>query len=374
MREIDHPVPGNAEVVDGLIKAAERASGRKVIVTDERLSTSGGLAKAVAMVFCEEGGADCMYLGDIQARAQVVYGCELMKHMLVTSTSMNVRPLTPTITADFVKYDLTSDPICFDFVPWMVTAEMRRRQEGAPGPLKVAFVRHPGSLAPVTDQKWQFFLNVIRPSMELFGAVEDAAAANGRHEEYCGLREIALMHKGGIEVPKIKVPEPAMQAIRNRLGNRNPVTLTLREGPSYQHRNSDVEEWDKLAQWFSREGEDVIVVRDTARASEPFGPFEICPEASQNLHMRAALYEQSKCNLFVTNGPWGLAYFGSKPWLTFATITDDQPEGFNRPEWWGRYMGLNEDKQLPWATPQQRIVYENDKFENMKAAYKALQI
>lgn len=360
MQEIEHKIPGNAEVIDGLEKALERAKS--------------GLGRAVAIVFCEHGGADVMYLGDVHARAQVVYGCNLMIQLLVSSTSMNVRPLVPTIGADFVKYDLSSDPICFDFIPWLVTAKMKMIQEGAPGPLKVAFIRNPTSLAPITDQKWTFFNKVIRPSLELFGAVEDAAAAEGRHEEFAGLRDIAAGFKTGVYVPKIEVPERALLAMAGILEGRRPVTITLRESPSYMHRNSDTQEWRKLARWLEHRGESVIVVRDTAKATERWGNFDICPEASTDILMRAALYELAKCNLFVTNGPWGLAYFGTKPWLMFASIDDDQPEQFNRPAWWNMFMGLNSDKQIPWSSPQQRIVYKRDTFDNMRNAYEALQL
>src|SRR5262249_13756503 len=136
MRETEPVVPGNEQVVDGLQKALARAQT--------------GIAKCVALIFCEHAGADVMYLGDVSARAQVVYGCELLNHLLATSSSMNVRRMDETRSASLVKYALTADPICFDFLPWLVTADMRRRQEQQPGPLKVAFVRHPTSLAPVT--------------------------------------------------------------------------------------------------------------------------------------------------------------------------------------------------------------------------------
>ena len=358
MREVEHIVPGNAQVIEGLEKALERAKG--------------GMATAVALVFCEGAGADIMYLGEVSARAQVAYGCNLIINMLITSSSLNVRPLQQTVPANLVKYDLTADPICFDFLCWLVQAEMRRRQENAPAPLRVAFVRNPASLTGVTQQKWHFFNKVMRPMLELFGAVEDAAAQNGRHEDFIGLREIATMFNGMVPVPSITVPEPAMEQMLEWLGGRKPVTITLRESGAFHHRNSNMPEWDRLATWLSRRGEDVVIVRDTAFATETFGNFDICPEASIDLHMRAALYKQAKCNLFVTNGPWGLGYFTDVPWLMFASIDDSQPEGFNRPEWWNMFMGLNHDKQLPWASPQQRIVYAPDTFENMRDAYEQL--
>ena len=360
MQNISEPVPGNQQVIDGLLQAVERARN--------------GMARCAAIIFCEHGGADVMYLGDVNARPQVVYGCTLLNQILVSSTSMNVRPMEETRSASLVKYDLSGDPICFDFLPWLVSAEIRRRIEGAPAPLKVAFVRHPTSLTSITDQKWKFLNNVMRPMLELFGAVESGDAANGRHEEFLGLKPISEAYLSGVPVPQMQVPAEAMTRMADALNGRKPVTITLRESGAFAHRNSDLGEWDKFATWLSRQGEDVVIVRDTAKATELFGNFDICPEASVDLHMRAALYKQAKCNCFVTNGPWGLAYFTEVPWLMLASIDDSQPEAFNRPKWWQDFMGLNGDRQLPWASPQQRIVYDKDSFEVMKKAWLDLKL
>ena len=159
---------------------------------------------------------------------------------------------------------------------------------------------------------------------------------------------------------------------REALDGRRPVTITLREGAGFAHRNSDMEAWQKFGRWLSRKGESVIIVRDTINADKPLANFDICSDASLDLHKRAALYRHAKCNCFVTNGPWGLAYFTKVPWLTFASIDDEQPEHFNRPAWWNMFMGLTHEKQLPWATAQQRIIYKRDTFDNLRGAYEEL--
>ena len=48
-------------------------------------------------------------------------------------------PVDPTLDASFVCYDMSCSPIGFDFLIWLVSAEMTRRRAGAPGPLKIAF-------------------------------------------------------------------------------------------------------------------------------------------------------------------------------------------------------------------------------------------
>jgi hypothetical protein len=363
MQDVEVKTPGNAEVIAGLEAALARAKT--------------GVARAAAIVFCEYAGADVMYMGDVQARAQVLYGCTLLNHLIITGTSNHLHhttgsPQNP--AANLWKFDLTADPICFDFLPWLVSAEMTRRREGAPAPLRVAFVRNPNSLVTIEESKWKFFHNVIRPVLSLFGAVEDEAAAVGRHADFVAYKDISKWHQAGEEVPVITVPDMAKDKMDKRLKGRTPVTITLREMDRYEQRNSDIDEWKRFARWLKARGEDVIVVRDTAKAGLPFDRFEICPEASEHIHARAALYAKAKCNLFVANGPWGLAEFSKVPWLMFCMVDEAQVEGFNRPDYWKTFMGMTETGQVPWATPQQRIVYKRDRFQHLCAGYEALQL
>jgi hypothetical protein len=362
MQDVEVKTPGNAEVIAGLEAALIRAKT--------------GMARAAAIVFCEFQGADVMYMGDVQARAQVMYGCSLLNHLIITGTTNHLHHIDSLSApaANLWKYDISSDPICFDFLPWLVTAEMVRRREGAPAPLKIAFCRNPNSLLKITDDRWAFFNNVMRPILPLFGAVEDQAAVNGRHADFVALREISAAFMRGETVPTVQVPEQTRRDMEGKLAGRRPVTLTIREKLEYEQRNSNLDEWRKLAKWLTRRGEDVIVVRDTVKAHEPFDEFETCPEASIDVLKRAALYESAKCNFYVANGPWGLAQYSKVPWLMFVEVNNEQPDGFNQPEYWRLFMGVGKEKQIPWATPQQRIVYARDTFDNMRAAYEELHL
>jgi hypothetical protein len=357
----DHEaVQGNSLVVAGLEKAVERAKG--------------GTVRAVAIIFCEHQGVDIVLTGDEKAHAPISLGADLLKHVIINSV-INVQHLgTTQPPANLARYDFATDPICFDFVPWLVTAEMVRRRANIPPPLRVGFTRSAAALREETAYKRQFIERVIKPSLALFGAIEDMSAGTlGRRTDYVGLRDIARACREGEEVPRIRVPPTSLAEAARKLGGRPPVTLTLRETESaHVNRNSSIEDWMMLAHWLRERGEHVIVVRDTAAAREPFADFETWPEASEDLHTRAALYESARLNMFSLNGPWGLAYFGSRPWLTFAVVDDDQ-EDCNTPAWWQAFMGLNADKQLPWAGPAQRIVYARDSFEEMRAAFEAVE-
>ena len=359
MQDVIPPTPGNAEVIDAFEKALVRAKG--------------GLARAAAIVFCEYQGADVMYAGDVDARAQVMYGCNLLNHLILTGTSNHVQHTGANAPpANLWKYDLTTDPICFDFLPWLVTAEMTRRREQCIDPLKIAFVRNPNSLMQITDEKWAFFHNVMRPVLKLFNATEDEKACQGRHANFVGLRDISIAAKNGEPVPQMEIPKESDEAVKHFLRGSKPVTLTLREMDRYAQRNSDIDEWMKFARWLEHKGEDVIIVRDTSKADEPIESYRTFPESSKNILTRAALYENAKCNCFVANGPFGLACYSQVPWLMWALVNDEQPDGFNRPDYWNKFMGLNEHMQLPWSSDKQKMVFKRDKFDNLRAAYEEL--
>src|SRR5262249_54445220 len=159
-------------------------------------------------------------------------------------------------------------------------------------PLRVGFTHNAKGLRENTPYKQMFLDRVIRPILPLFGAIEDYSAGSiGRASHYVGLRDISRFHvETRAEVPRIKVPMVADATVRLRLGGRKPITLTLREcNDAYPHRNSNLEDWMLFAMWLKDRGEDVIIVRDTGKADEQLPELDTYPEASKDLHIRAAL-------------------------------------------------------------------------------------
>lgn len=348
--------PGNDRVVAGLERVLARA----------RL---GGI-RAVGVVFAEHMSAEAVYFGDENARPSICFGIDLFKLSILNDVIRVHDPRQPP-PANVVSYDFKLDPISFDFIPWLATAEMVRRRERAVAPLRVAFI-NPQGVEQRVSGGIKFIENVIRPALALFGAVEGVQGEHARHQGFAGLREVERAHAQGEAVPQLSVPEAVMSEVRSRLQGRQPVTFTFRETGMHARRNSDLEEWHKLAMWLCQKGEDVIIVRDTAKARESFPGFEVYPEASLNLHTRAALYSQAKCNLCVQNGPFALLPHTQTPWLMFASVNEDEPEECNRPDNWRMCIPTNAEGQLPWATFQQRIIYGPDKYDTMRTAYETL--
>jgi len=356
MQDVKPQAGGNQSVIDALEAALRYARE--------------GNVRAAGFIFCEAQGTKTGFHGDGNARANIGFGCDMLKQILLQST-MTVQDMKRRPPADRVQFDLYRNCICFDVVLWLAAKEMDRRREKAPAPLKVTFTEDAVALTQDPTDRQQFADHVVRPALALFGAVE--GTLEGRTDDHFGVNEIVNGFYRGEAVPQIEVPDAAMAAIDLKyLVNKKPVTITLREVGYNEHRNSNLAEWDKLAAWLTLQGEDVIIVRDTARATEPLNGYRICPEASVDLHARAALYQLAKANLFVCNGPFTLALFSKVPWLLFADVSDQAPEICQTRDGWRTMMGCDVGGQVPWATPSQRIIYKPDTFENMKAAYEEL--
>lgn len=280
-------------------------------------------------------------------------------------------------TADRVIYNLSKLPVSFDFVGWLMNMEMTRVREGAPFPLKVGwFYGRDGNINGALNsvQRQNNFENILRPLLALVGAIEDdSSLLGGRTVESISLLPVVEACKQGETVPKFIPPENAVKFMQNAVDEicgKPPVTITLREQTSHMNRrNSNLTEWLKFAGWLEERGEKVIIVRDTVAADEKIAGFRTCPPASTDLVLRAALYSIAKANLFVSNGPALIAAFGDKPWLMFSAYDPDTKDWAHTQEGWKFCAGLEPYTQWPWSRPDQRIIWQPDTFENMKAAW-----
>lgn len=273
-------------------------------------------------------------------------------------------PQNTSLDASYVRYNIANGPLGYDFLIWLVAAEMTRVREGAPSPLRVGFWVGNDRAHANHDRRQLWLDRVFRPLLPCIGAVEDPAAIYGRCDEFYVAREIVAAARRGERVPRLRSP-------REWTGKKNHVTITLREAEHGQSRNSNIAEWLKVATALKNQGESIVFVRDTAKAHEPLPGFVTYPEASIDLHARLALYENSKVNMFVSNGPSGLALFGARPFLSFqAPDSGGGDEICNTPVFWEKYNGIKMgEEQYPWCSPQQRIICLPDTFDNIMAAW-----
>lgn len=279
--------------------------------------------------------------------------------------------------ADYVCCNLANGYLSFDFLNWLVDAEMFRIRSGAPGPLKVGFwFGKDGKSGLSSLYHVLMFERVIKPALALVGAVEDKKAVRGRSPESFLMKNIVTASHLGQSVPKLQAPEWARDAVADILGGMEPVTITLREASHTDHRNSNLDAWIKFARWLTERGEQVVFVRDTAKADEELPcEFMSIREAAVDLHIRAALYEKAKANMFVSNGPVAIAIYGDKPWLMFHhKATDNDKFLASTPTFWKENQGVPVGTQFPWSLPTQRIIWDTeDSFENIVEAWKNLE-
>lgn len=277
-------------------------------------------------------------------------------------------PRDDSLDAGHVCYNLANGPLGFDFLVWLVDAEMTRRRENAPGPLKVAFWLGRDAEDRINQDRRRSWLdNVFRPLLPMLGAVEDSTAMLGRSKAVFVTHDIVAAAKAGEAVPQLSLPG------RRTHKPRPYVTITLRESSHWPHRNSNLPAWLQFAAHLEKNGERVVFVRDTERADEPLEGFMTSSFASRNMRARHELYERSKANLFVSNGPAALALFGNRPWLQFVDVeSDGSSYAPNTARFWAEQAGVAPGEQYPWSRPDQRLVWAPDTFHNIMTAWNGL--
>lgn len=357
LTEVETRAYGNSEVVQLLETWLSRAR-------------EGQICHATITVCQLPNLMACDFAGVADMDFAIPYALDTLKLKIGERHRLDSGPIPKNLTADYACYNLGSCPTSFDFLTWLIEAEMTRVREGAPSPLKIAFARgQDGKAGLNTDHGRQMFGGVMRPLLPLIGAIEDQAAINGRRNEWYVLKGITEASRSGEPVPKLKPSEEALKTVDGILGGVSPVTITFREQETWKHRNSDIESWMKFSEYLESSGEQVIFVRDTSKAGEPLLGKQTFPLASLNLDIRLALYERAKCNLFTPTGPWNLAIFGSKPWLAFNPVSEDDPYICNRQKFWSESQGINVGEQFPWSSKDQRIIWEADEYEALRKSW-----
>ncbi len=153
------------------------------------------------------------------------------------------------------------------------------------------------------------------------------------------------------------------------------VAITLRTYGYNQARNSDLEAWRAAAHYFSERGYTPVIVPDTESLADGM-PDELAgllcmPEASWNVGIRLALYEQAFVNLGVCCGPLFLGLLDSKcRVLMFKIVTSGVSQN---EEDYIRRQGFVIGGQIPFNTPFQRRVWRDDSFETIVEEFEAFE-
>ncbi len=352
---------------------SQMEGNREVLITLDKWmnqAKQGGLS-AIALVGCSgQGKLGMEYAGVVGKEIDAYFGLERLQQSLMDSINQRQLP-TPSkeqLGANYVVYNRCLAPHCFDFLCFLINSELERIKEGAPAPLQVCFHGVPPSESEYTRG---MFLNVMRPLLKLVGAVENYDAINGRrYNDHAVLKPTVDFFNQGMTIPKLKcTPEAAASLLRDFPEDNSYVSITLREATHFDHRNSNLPEWIKFANYLKDQGIRVIFLRDTAKAYDPIEGFETYPAASLDVDVRFGFYERALANFGCANGPMTMCLFSNKPVYIFTQISSSDNYSANTPHWWITNNGITEGQQFPWCADNQRIVWLDDNFENIKKTW-----
>lgn len=287
-------------------------------------------------------------------------------------------------------YDLAYGPVSFDFVTWLVRAMLEQQRAGCDR-LHVVIVPKDGGLGGFArhwgkhdDEATRWRLqHIVIPAASLAAATVTMApsALWAKRLQVDSERVQAgpcwwpegkahfmgpLVEAGrrGEQIPMLRATDAARRYVAAfRAGRYGPLaTLTLRNQETDPDRNTDPEEWTKLGAWLVSRGFDVVTLDE---ANEALAGGRACFEADVDL--RLALYEAAAMNFIGNNGPQELLKFSATPYLAFG-----QALGAGWREHFRKYFSMEVGDQLPWAQPNQRLVYQPATFAVMGRAFEAL--
>jgi hypothetical protein len=288
-------------------------------------------------------------------------------------------------------YDLEIEPITYDFIWALATAEARRKEHQLQK-LKIIIV--PGSF------------NGLREEMPEYQAIVDDAARQWRIDHillasimllpqrpsfyFCTSRQEALLlikrkaikvypNNYNVMCPTIhqirdglhkdlKVFSATPQArkymlqwLQQHLDNRKLITITLRQYDYLKERNSNLSAWATFAKKLDPKEFLVTIIPDVGQSfcekSECLRDFFHFDIICWNLALRTALYELAYLNLGVDNGPMGICYFNSQcRYISFKMTIPNTAASLEN-----RYKdGYRINESPPFANRFQRWVWEED--------------
>jgi hypothetical protein len=310
----------------------------------------------------------------------------------------------------YAFYDLQVAPITYDAAWFVSLADRERRRQGLAA---AHFVVVPGTLdglraersaydaaVDLENRRWRLHQVVLPifglipatagftllPSRRAAGDLRRAAGGRVYPHHYepalpVGHHPSELFDAARAGERGLAAFESPVQAQRfvdawlaRRLHGRRLVTITLRDYPFMPDRNSDTDAWTTFARRLPADRYLPVFVPDTERTLDPLPEalqgLAILPEAAWNVGLRLALYERAYLNLGVNNGPLLMGVFSPRTrLLVFKMLTPSVPQTTGE---FMRRLGFEIGGQLPFATPWQRLVWEDDRLEVIEREFAAM--
>lgn len=266
--------------------------------------------------------------------------------------------------------DLQFCPVSFDFVTFLLRAKL----EAGDRKLHIVIVPFESGLGGFgrnwgehdeAATRWRLW-HIVIPSCQLVGATVTLASSRKQAESLKAdpswwpygkahfMAPLVDAAKAGKSIPKLRATDAARRYVK-QWSKKPYVTLTIRDQTTHPGRNSNRNEWGRLADSL-RDRFDVVWLDDTHRAlSASSGNF-----AQLDVDLRLALYEGAAMNYMGNNGPGILLQLSDAPYRIFVDKA--------WPDHWKQHFHLNVGDQLPWANDNQKWVYKPDTFENLRDA------
>lgn len=310
----------------------------------------------------------------------------------------------------YAFYDLQICTVTFDFLSFLLRAELRRIQVGCKS-LHIVFV--PGAddgfrMMHLSGDisRWRLqnmhiaacsFLSSIKgitvcPTRAQATSIEDNLASNIFPVDYTThifdsqkaiqasidafmFAGVVIRHLKGDEVPVLTPTLRAQQYVREwyekHANGRKVIAITLRESPNDPARNSNLDAWARFAATIDENEFLPVIIRDTDAVFLPV-PQELkglCHfnEAAIDLDLRLAFYESAFLNMLVNNGPLQICYLNPKiRYLAYKmfNVTNDADEKATC-----AVYGIPIGGQLPMATPFQRVIWDDDNYETLMKSF-----
>lgn len=221
-------------------------------------------------------------------------------------------------------YDLGRSPLTYDFTHWLAAVERQRRESGEKE-VRVRFVMGE-RLVTERDQHftperkaWRLH-NLLVPLCRLLPCVSSYEIGREGEQNFS-------YHPPRPVKPEtfLKASGAAESLIASWLRtDKRVVTITIRQSDLQTARNSNLEEWRRVAAWLRERNYLAVFVPDTEALmmGEPmdYGDFRVCQPAAMNPDIRLALYERATLNCFTSGGPFGLPLYSGLPFLLCKTV------------------------------------------------------
>jgi hypothetical protein len=310
----------------------------------------------------------------------------------------------------FAFYDLKVAPVTFDFLWFLAAADLQRRRSGlnsihvviVPGPHNGVRRERDDYNAVVNAETRQARVhNILVQACRVLPSCSGLTVASSRREA-AFLRFVIARHvlPGDYEpaLPVFPGPQSCLAAARNgesgiaclrapmeelraidawaraHAGSRRMVAITLRRYGYMPARNSNLPAWVAFARRLDANRYCPVFIPDTNDTIEglptELRDFMVFSEAAWNIALRMALYERAFLNLGVNNGPMGLAWLNGR--VCYATLKMETAGVPQSSLEFIRSFGFELGKSLPFATPLQEWVWEDDTEEAITEAFRRL--